>query len=167
MVHHAWWIGPQGIGLELTLDKFEKIAEKYEAGFHWGPSRNHQVNQAKGTLVNKDIGSETLESVANQANQIQINIDDSDAQTTYSSLVRVGGSAEELVLDFSGPLRPTGPKSAVMKVDQRIIMNPWAAKRLHMAIEQAIQRYEETYGNLEVDERKRRVAQPQSASKPN
>ncbi len=117
--------------------------------------------------MNKDLGSETLESVAAQANQIQISIDDSDAQTTYSSLVRVGGSAEELVLDFSGPLRPTGPKSAVMKVDQRIIMNPWAAKRLHMAIEQAIQRYEETYGSLEVDERKRRVAQPQSAGKPN
>jgi len=110
--------------------------------------------------TNKEFGSQTLESVAGNAQQLQINIDDSDAPVTYSTLVRVGGSAEELVLDFAGPLRPTSQNTAVMKVDQRIIMSPWAAKRLALALSQAIERYEATYGQLEIDERKRRLAQP-------
>jgi hypothetical protein len=42
-------------------------------------------------------------------------------------------------------------------------MSPWAAKRLHMALKQAIERYEEAYGPLEIDERKRRVQQQPQA----
>lgn len=115
-------------------------------------------------MTNKDFGTQTLESVgATGQQQFQITIDDSGAPVTYSTLVRVGGSAEEVVLDFAGPLRPTGQSTATMKVDQRIIMNPWAAKRLAIALSQAIQRYEETYGGLEIDERKRRVAKPVNA----
>lgn len=117
--------------------------------------------------MSKEFGNETLESMAasNQQVQIQITIDDADAAAAYASLVRVGGSAEEIVLDFSGPLRPTGPKAATMKVTERIFMNPWAAKRLAIALGQTIARYEETYGQLEMDERKRRVNQPAPASK--
>ncbi|MEX0775045.1 MAG: DUF3467 domain-containing protein [Phycisphaeraceae bacterium] len=110
--------------------------------------------------MSKDFGSETLDSTAAGGQQIQIQVDDSDAPVSYCTLVRVGGSAEEIVLDFSGPLRPTGAKSAVMQVEQRIFMNPWAAKRLAMALSQAIQRYEDAYGDLELDERKRRKHQP-------
>ncbi len=109
----------------------------------------------------KDFGSETLESMAanqQQQQQIQIQVDDAEAPATYCTLVRVGGSAEEMVLDFAGPLKPTGPKTAVMQVENRIFMNPYAAKRLQMALKQAIERYEEAYGELELDERKRRVA---------
>ncbi len=117
----------------------------------------------KGLIVAKEeIGNQTLESVSGPATQqqFQITIDDSKAPSTYSNLVRVGGSAEEIVLDFAGPLRPTGNNTAVMQVQQRIMMNPWAAKRLAMALGQTIQRYEQTYGVLEIDERRRRVAQP-------
>jgi hypothetical protein len=36
------------------------------------------------------------------------------------------------------------------------VLNPWAAKRLALALNQAMARYEQTYGLLELDERKRR-----------
>jgi hypothetical protein len=106
-------------------------------------------------------GNPTLESVSTgqaapgQQAQLQITIDDSGTPVTYSANVRVSNTAEEIFLDFAGGLRPTGPASATLKVDERIVMNPWAAKRLAMALNDTIARYEQTYGELELDARKR------------
>lgn len=108
-------------------------------------------------------GSDTIETIsaaATEQKQMQLQIDDANAPVTYSSTVRVWGSAEEVILDFAGPLRPAGPSAAKLKVDQRIILNPWTAKRLAMQMGQAVARYEQTYGALEIDPRKRMVSQP-------
>ena len=117
------------------------------------------------TLAEK-TGSETIEAIAasaeqqQQQQQMQLQIDDSQTPVTYSTTVRVWGSAEEINLDFAGPIRPTGPSSARLKIDQRVVLNPWAAKRLALALNQAVVRYEQTYGNLELDARKRMINQP-------
>jgi hypothetical protein len=105
---------------------------------------------------------ETISAAGDQAQQqMQLQIDDSTTPITYSTTVRVWGSAEEINLDFAGPLRPTNqPKVARLKIDQRLVLNPWAAKRLAIALGQAVSRYEQTYGPLELDERKRRVGGP-------
>ena len=87
--------------------------------------------------------------------QMQLSIDDATAATTYSTTVRVWGSAEEINLDFAGALRPTGANTAKLKIEQRIVLNPWAAKRLAIALAQAVGRYEQMYGVLELDLRKR------------
>ncbi len=117
------------------------------------------------------FGSETIEGLSAQGaqqgqGQIQVSVDDSHAGVTYSSTARVWGSAEEINLDFAGPLRPTGNNTATLKIDQRVILNPWAAKRLAMLLQQTIQRYESTYGEIELDERKRRVGTPPSNPAP-
>jgi len=104
--------------------------------------------------------SDTIETISaansEQANQVQLQIDDAQTPVTYSTTVRVWGSAEEFNLDFAGPLRPAGGNVARLKIDQRIVLNPWAAKRLAIALGQSVARYEQTYGALELDERKRR-----------
>ena len=102
---------------------------------------------------------ETISSgVDEQQQQVQLQIEDSDASTVYSTTVRVWGSAEEINLDFAGPIRSSNePKVARLKIDQRVTLNPWAAKRLAIALNQAVTRYEQTYGALELDERKRRT----------
>jgi len=93
-----------------------------------------------------------------QQQQVQLQIDDSTTPVTYSTTVRVWGSAEEINLDFAGPIRPTGQSGTVrLKIDQRMVLNPYAAKRLAIALGQAVGRYEQTYGVLELDERKRRT----------
>ena len=90
--------------------------------------------------------------------QIQLQIDDSDTPVNYCATARVWGSAEEINLDFAGPVRTTRePKVARLKIDHRVVLNPWAAKRLALALGQAVARYEQAYGVLELDERKRRV----------
>ena len=94
---------------------------------------------------------------AQRGQQVQVQIDESKTQTDYSTTVRVWGSAEEINLDFAGPIRPAGPQTARLKIERRVVMNPWAAKRLAIALGQAVAQYEKAYGTLELDQRKRRV----------
>jgi hypothetical protein len=69
-------------------------------------------------------------------------------------------SAEELVIDFSEGMRPTEQANvSVMKIGARIILNPWAAKRLAISLGQTVHRYESVYGELEIDPRKRAKGQ--------
>lgn len=109
----------------------------------------------------QNAGSQSIETISSaadqQQSQLQLTIDDATTPSTYSTTVRVWGSAEEINLDFAGPLRPTGPNAARLKIDQRLILNPWAAKRLALALNQAVARYEQTYGVLELDARKRQT----------
>ena len=114
--------------------------------------------------MSKDPGSETIETITAatdqpQQQQLQLQIDDASTPVIYSTTVRVSGSAEEINLDFAGPLRPSGPNTAKLKIDQRVVLNPWAAKRLAMALGQAVARYEQAYGMLELDTRKRLLKQ--------
>lgn len=90
-------------------------------------------------------------------NQVRLGIDESSVETYYSSITRISGTAEEILVDFSQGIRPTGQNAAVLKVDARVTLSPWAAKRLALALGQTIQRYEQSYGVLEVDPRKRQV----------
>ena len=88
-------------------------------------------------------------------NQVRLGIDESSVDSYYSSITRISGTAEEILIDFSQGIRPTGQDTAVLKVDARVTLSPWAAKRLALALGQTIQRYEQAYGPLEVDPRKR------------
>jgi hypothetical protein len=110
----------------------------------------------------KDQAPENVETISAAAEapagqQVQVQIDESKTQSDYSTTVRVWGSAEEINLDFAGPIRPAGPQTARLKIERRVVMNPWAAKRLAIALGQAVAQYEKAYGTLELDQRKRRV----------
>ena len=114
-------------------------------------------NVAEGTET-VSAASDTQSSDGQQQSPMQLQIDDEHVSVSYSTTARVWGSAEEINVDFAGPLRPSNqPNTAKLKIDQRVVLNPWAAKRLAIALAQAVTRYEQTYGTLEVDERKRRV----------
>lgn len=90
-----------------------------------------------------------------QGQQLQLRIDDADAPVYYASTARVAGTAEEITVDISRGLQPGPNNQATMKIDARLILSPWAAKRLAMALGQAVTRYEQSYGTLEIDPRKR------------
>ncbi|MDP7692240.1 MAG: DUF3467 domain-containing protein [Vicinamibacterales bacterium] len=111
--------------------------------------------------MSKDKDSQPIETISagSDQQQIQLQIDDSETPIHYCSTARVWGTAEEINVDFAGPVRATNqPKIARLKIDNRVVLNPWAAKRLALALGQAVARHEQTYGVLELDERKRRVS---------
>ena len=84
-----------------------------------------------------------------------------DLQPMYANFVRVGGSPEELVLDFGLNPNPMGTPNVPVNISERIVLNYFTAKRLWMALSMALQRHEQAFGVLEVDVNKRAVSQGQ------
>ena len=90
--------------------------------------------------------------------QMQVQVKDDKATTVYSNMVRIfgGPNAEELILDFT-MMTPSAQQAEtmVMEVSTRVAMNYFAAKRLALALSQAVQRYEQQFGPIELDPRRR------------
>ena len=79
-----------------------------------------------------------------------INIEDdvNTADGTYSYLAIINDSISEFIIDFIA-LMPGAPKA---KVKSRIILTPEHSKRLHKALGDNIQRFEQANGNISVKE---------------
>ena len=72
-------------------------------------------------------------------------------------------AAEELVLDLGiNLIRPTGkkeqPMELVFQANNRVIMNYYSAKRLALILSQVVRKYEEKYGEIELNAAKRHVS---------
>lgn len=81
-------------------------------------------------------------------------VDDEYAESTYANFCRVMGTPEEVILDLA--LNPHGPgQNQTVKIQQRIIVNYYTAKRLASLLASVIHHHEQTFGQLEVDVRKR------------
>jgi hypothetical protein len=87
--------------------------------------------------------------------QQQTKLDDSTAIATYANFCRISGTPEELVLDFAMNTQPNGMMPEVLKLNQRVIINFFTAKRLLAALQMAVHRHESAFGVLETDIRKR------------
>lgn len=88
-----------------------------------------------------------------------VSLDDSKVSAEYANFCRISGTPEELVLDFALNTQPSGTMPEVLKLNQRVILNFYTAKRLLIALQMAVQRHEQMFGVLETDIRKR-VTQP-------
>lgn len=87
---------------------------------------------------------------------VEVRLDDSNVPALYANICRVTTTPEELILDLTldpNPLRP-GPKT--IPISQRVILNPYTAKRLTALLSEAIRHHEKQFGTLETDVRKRR-----------
>ncbi len=87
-----------------------------------------------------------MEEQGEKRHEIQIEIDDQTAQGVYSNLAMIGHSETEFVLDFIF----VQPRAAKAKVRARIITSPAHVKRLLLALEDNIKRYEERFGEIRV-----------------
>jgi hypothetical protein len=73
----------------------------------------------------------------------------------YTNFARVTRAPEELVLDFGINLQSPGSASHPVKIERRLVMNYYTAKRLLGVLGMAVQGYEQTFGALEIDVNKR------------
>jgi len=97
--------------------------------------------------------------------QIRVRIDERNVQTSYVSGFRPVMTAEEVMLDFGlNLIRPTGnkdnPVEVVFQANNRLIMSYYSAKRLAIAVSQIVRRYEQQFGQIELNAAKRRADQP-------
>lgn len=86
--------------------------------------------------------------------QMQVQVDDSGLQPSYTNFCRVTGTPEEVILDFGLNTEPFG-RATKIKLNQRMVCNYYTAKRLLMALSVSVQRHEKAFGVLETDVQKR------------
>ncbi len=76
--------------------------------------------------------------------QIRIELDDAMAQGAYANLAFIRHSETEFTIDFIY-VQPQEPKA---KVRARVISSPGHTKRLLLALQENIKRYEEKFGEI-------------------
>jgi len=79
---------------------------------------------------------------AKTQNQINIELSEDVAEGTYVNLAMIAHSSSEFVIDFIR-MMPGVPKA---KVKSRVVLTPEHAKRLLLALNDNIKKYEETFG---------------------
>lgn len=78
--------------------------------------------------------------------RLQVQIEDAQAGGIYSNFALINHSENEFVLDFA--FAPPG--APVAKVRARVILSPRHMKRLVLACQQNLSRYEQRFGVVEV-----------------
>ena len=77
--------------------------------------------------------------------------DDSGMSTAYANVCNVTGTREEVALLFgTNQTLYTGQKEVTVKVNNRIVVSPYAAKRLQALLGEVMRQYESRFGALEI-----------------
>ena len=77
--------------------------------------------------------------------------DDSKMQTSYANVCNVLGTREEIMLLFgANQAWHGGQKEVTVALSERIVLNPFAAKRLLQLLGQELKEYEARYGELKL-----------------
>ncbi|MFM9971583.1 MAG: DUF3467 domain-containing protein [Burkholderiales bacterium] len=75
--------------------------------------------------------------------------DDSQMKTAYVNVCNVLGTREEITLLFgTNQAWPGGQKEVKVLLSNRVVLNPYAAKRLLQLLQQGVKEYETRYGEL-------------------
>jgi hypothetical protein len=90
-----------------------------------------------------------------QQMQAEIVLNEKDAHAAYSNFARVTATPEEVIVDFALNPNPFVSGKQEVNVTQRLIMNFYTAKRLASALAMTLQRHEATFGQIELDVRRR------------
>ena len=87
-----------------------------------------------------------------KATPTSIEWNESNSETSYSNVCNVTGTREEVTLLF-GIGKPTQGES-VLRVDlsNRVILSPYAAKRLSVLLGNVVSTYEQRFGSLDVEQ---------------
>ena len=111
------------------------------------------------TSAGKPIEEQAREQTGQQ--QVRLRIDEKNMQTNYANGFLARETAEEVILDFGlNVVQPSGKEEdkpeIVFHASERVIMNYYVVKRLALTLGQLVRRYEQQFGQLELDVAKRR-----------
>ncbi len=75
--------------------------------------------------------------------------DDSKMRSSYANVCNVLGTREEIMLLFgTNQAWHGGQKQVTIALSERIVLNPYAAKRLQQLLEKGLKEYESRYGEI-------------------
>ncbi len=86
---------------------------------------------------------------------MKIKWDDSNMRSVYANVVNTAGTREEILLLFGmNQASYSGQKEMTVKLSARVILNPFAAKRLAILLNNVIRNYEQRFGTLDIEARR-------------
>jgi hypothetical protein len=87
------------------------------------------------------------------ATQTTLRWDDSKMTSTYANVCNVSSTREEVTMLFgTNQSWHTGQKELTVQLTDRIILNPFAAKRLSLLLNNIIKEYENRFGELKLEQ---------------
>ena len=93
---------------------------------------------------------------APKGNQLQIEVSPEVAQGVYTNFALIAHSSSEFILDLAAIM--PGLQKATVK--SRVILAPEHAKRLAMALQENIARYEQEFGRIQLPNAQPRTISP-------
>ena len=88
---------------------------------------------------------------AQAGKQPKIVWDDTSMRSVYSNVANVAGGREEIVLLFGmNQAWHSGQQEVKVQLTDRVVLSPFAAKRLSILLNNVLRDYEKRYGALEV-----------------
>lgn len=86
----------------------------------------------------------------------RIRWDDSNMRSTYANVCNVASTREEVTLLFgTNQTWHTGQKELTVGLSDRLILNPYAAKRLSILLNNVVSEYESRFGEIGLDAEKK------------
>lgn len=87
--------------------------------------------------------------------QTRIVWDDSNMHSAYANVFHVSGVREEFVLLFGmNQALSASQKEVKVQLSDRVVLSPFAAKRLSILLNNVIKDYESNHGSLDVETRR-------------
>ncbi len=78
--------------------------------------------------------------------------DDSKMSSSYANVCNVSSTREEVTVLFgTNQAWHTGQKELTVQLSDRVVLNPYAAKRLSLLLSNVMGEYEKRFGKLEID----------------
>jgi hypothetical protein len=85
------------------------------------------------------------------AQQPKIVWDDTDMRSVYANVTNVTGGREELILLFGmNQAWQPGQKEIKVQLSERVVLSPFAAKRLAVLLSKTLAEYERQFGPLDI-----------------
>lgn len=82
----------------------------------------------------------------------KIRWDDTNMRSTYANVCNVASTREEVTLLFgTNQAWHTGQKEMTIQLSDRVVLNPYAAKRLLLLLQNVVGAYEKRFGELKVE----------------
>ena len=83
---------------------------------------------------------------------MKIKWDDSMMKSSYANVCNISSTREEVVLLFGmNQAWNRGQKEVTIQLTDRIVISPYAAKRMSMLLDSVVKEYEKRFGVLNVD----------------
>jgi hypothetical protein len=85
----------------------------------------------------------------------KIRWDDSSMRSSYANVCNVASTREEVVLLFGmNQAWHAGQKEVTVQLTDRIVLSPFAAKRLAVLLNNLVREYESRFGKLDIEARR-------------